>query len=34
MVTRLVRVWVKITHALHTCSLSLPSYLGFWEIGF
>jgi hypothetical protein len=34
MVTRLVKVWVKITHALHTCSLSFPSYLGFWEIGF
>jgi hypothetical protein len=34
MVTRLAKVWVKFTHALHTCSLSFPSYLGFWEIGF
>jgi hypothetical protein len=34
MVTRLVKVWVKFTHVLHTCSLSFPSYLGFWEIGF
>src|SRR5688572_6601708 len=34
MVARLVKVWVKVTHALHTCSLSFPSYLGFWEIGF
>ena len=24
----------KITHALHTCSLSFPSHQGFWEIGF
>jgi hypothetical protein len=24
MVTKLVRVWVKVTHALPTCSLSFP----------
>jgi hypothetical protein len=34
MVTKLVRVWVKVTHALPTCSLSFPPYLGFWKIGF
>jgi hypothetical protein len=30
----LLRVWVKITHVLHICSLSFPSYPWFWEIGF
>jgi hypothetical protein len=34
LVIRLLKVWVNITYALHTCSLSFPSYLGFWEIGF
>jgi hypothetical protein len=24
MVIKLLRVWVKVTHALHTCSLSFP----------
>jgi hypothetical protein len=34
LVRRLLKVWVKVTHVLHTCPLSFPSYLGFWEIGF
>jgi hypothetical protein len=34
LVKRLLKVWVNVTHALHTCSLSFPSHQGFWEIGF
>jgi hypothetical protein len=34
MVTKLVRVWVKVRHALPSCSLSCPPCLGFWKIGF
>jgi hypothetical protein len=33
MVKMLLRVWVKVTHALPTCSLSFPPYLGFWKVG-
>jgi hypothetical protein len=34
MVIMLLRFWAKVTHTLHPCSLSFPSYPGFWKIGF
>jgi hypothetical protein len=34
LVIRLLKVWLKVTHVLHNCSPSPPSYPWLWEIGF